>query len=335
MVTCMECGAEFKNRIQWTHFKKCPGSVKSLAEYKEKYPTAELVSEWARKACVMTRDKMIEKYGLEEGEIRWERYRELQRKTNTFEYKNEKYGMTRQEFEDYNKMRSTTLDNMISRHGIEEGTRKWDQYRDRQRETCSRDYFIKTYGSDDGAAKYDAFAKGRARGIDWYMEKYGADGESMYIQSMEDLGARFKLYSKVSQEFCVDVERILEERGLFHTYYATKNKEFGSMDGPTKKYYFYDFVNIDLMLCIEFNGDLYHGNPAMYDGSDIPPFINNTKTANELWEKDRIKNHVLEKRGFLVVTVWERDYYDRKEIVLNNIKEVVNERIEFCKQLCD
>ena len=50
-----------------------------------------------------TLDKMIKKYGIEDGTSRWNIYCNRQKETNTLTYKREKYGWTDEEFDEYNK----------------------------------------------------------------------------------------------------------------------------------------------------------------------------------------------------------------------------------------
>lgn len=53
----------------------------------------------------VTLENLIKKYGEIEGEIRWQEYKDKQAYTNSFEYKKEKYGWTREKWEEYNKSR--------------------------------------------------------------------------------------------------------------------------------------------------------------------------------------------------------------------------------------
>ena len=65
----------------------------------------------------VTLEKLIITYGINEGKIRWEIYKQKQAYTNSFEYKNKKYGMTEEQFKNYNKNRSSTLELMCKRYG--------------------------------------------------------------------------------------------------------------------------------------------------------------------------------------------------------------------------
>lgn len=75
-----------------------------------------------------TLENFVAKYGEEEGKKRWDSYVNKCSVTNTFEYKQEKYGWTKEQFDEYNKSRAVTLALMIKRYGEEEGRMRYDEY---------------------------------------------------------------------------------------------------------------------------------------------------------------------------------------------------------------
>ena len=109
----------------------------------------------------VTKEKMIKKYGITEGTERWNSYCKKQADSNKFEYKHEKHGMTYEEYDEYNKSRAVTLDNMIKRYGVQDGLFHWNQYVERQRYTCTLEYFIEKYGDTIGTEKYNDFVEKR------------------------------------------------------------------------------------------------------------------------------------------------------------------------------
>ena len=90
----------------------------------------------------VTKEKMIKKYGISEGTERWDSYCKKQADSNKFEYKHEKHGMTLEEYDEYNKSRAVTLNNMIKRYGVNEGLIHWNQYVESERYTCTLPYYI-------------------------------------------------------------------------------------------------------------------------------------------------------------------------------------------------
>jgi hypothetical protein len=60
----------------------------------------------------------------------------------------------------------------------------------------------------------------------------------------------------------------------------------------------------------EFNGDYWHGNPAIFNSNDIN--LSNHKTFGELYEATLQKEAALKGAGYIVVSIWENDW--RKSI---------------------
>lgn len=109
------------------------------------------------KVCKRTQENFIKQFGKEEGIKRWEQYKEKQAYSNTFEYKHQKHGWDKNQFNAYNRSRAVTLENLIKKHGEVKGVERWNSYIERQRYTTSKEYFIKTYGEIEGRLKWEAF----------------------------------------------------------------------------------------------------------------------------------------------------------------------------------
>lgn len=105
-----------------------------------------------------------------------------------------------------------------------------------------------------------------------------------------------------------------------HTYFKELNKEFGKY--TKEKYYYYDFVLSNKKKCIEFNGTYWHRDPRVYEENSIVKQVN--KTAKEIWKSDKIKIDVLKKFDFKILIIWELDYKNNKE-------EIINKCINFLK----
>ena len=90
------------------------------------------------------------------------------------------------------------------------------------------------------------------------------------------------------------------------------NKEISS---PSK----YDICNPDTKKIIEFNGDFWHCNPKEYrDENFIHPI--SKKTAKELWANDEYKIKLANSFGYEVLTIWESDYKNNKEEIIEICK---------------
>ncbi len=79
----------------------------------------------------------------------------------------------------------------------------------------------------------------------------------------------------------------------------------------------FDFYLKDYNLLIEFNGDYWHCNPKRYDKDYINKKKN--KTAKEIWEYDKHKLYLAEKNGYNTLTIWESDYKNNKNIILEKL----------------
>ena len=226
LVKCEACGKEFK-RISTTHLKsKCIRPMTTV-EYRELYPNAMLVPPGLVSMLGMTKEKAIERYGEEEGTRRWNEYCGLQAETNTFEYKQLHYGWTREQFDEYNRSRATTLVNMIRRHGEESGTRMFEEYCEKQRYTTTIDYFIEEYGVEEGTKIFNNFDAARAF----------VGGQS---------GIEVECYGLLKQML---PELVLSISVL------------GARCGP------FDYGCHVKKKLIEFNGDFWHANPDIHDES--------------------------------------------------------------------
>ncbi len=71
-------------------------------------------------------------------------------------------------------------------------------------------------------------------------------------------------------------------------------------------------------LLVEYNGDYWHCNPNKYSAE----YFNHKKqmTAQQLWDYDGNKIDLAKNKGYNVETIWESDYKNNKNIILEIIK---------------
>lgn len=265
-----------------------------------------------------TLQKCVIMYGEELGNIAWKEYCDKQAKTNTFEYKQEKYGWTKEKFDEYNASRAVTLENCVERHGEEAGTKIFLDYCEKQKYVgCAKEYFIEKYGEELGTQKYLEVNSQKSLNIENFIRKYGEiDGPNKLKDYHENRSSNS--YSKVSQVLFDAIYEKLNNKD--HIYYATLNKEFTKYDNDNKCCYYYDFVCSQRKKCIEFNGITYHAK-SQTDESFRNPF-NVELTAKEAYDKEQIKLDLIKSWGFEVLIVWE-DEYDKDRI------KVTKECLEF------
>nr|DAF06229.1 MAG TPA: DNA mismatch endonuclease [Caudoviricetes sp.] len=270
-------------------------AIDRLTRYKSLNPTA------------VTKEKLILKYGEEDGLRRWDHYVERQRITNTKEYKMQVHGMTSEEVDAYNKSRSVTLENCIKRHGKEKGTEIFEKYRKRQAYAGVKlEYFIEKYGEEQGKIEYDRVSRSKSHNIENYRKRYGDKAEA----KLEEYFTRTNpgcYRSKVADKFLDKVESLLteDERKCGHREYCVFSPEHNQV-------FAYDYVNTMLKLCIEYNGDYWHGNPLIYEHN----YQLQAGTAEEIWEKDVKKMKALiDNRDIIKYTiVWESSELSEKDI---------------------
>ena len=255
-------------------FNTCNKYVKSA------FLVTDLDFDKQRKKHGITLEKMIFLHGKERGEQAWHNYCEKQKKTNYFEYKNEKFGWDLNHFNQFNKSRAVTKENLISKYGEELGIEKWNAYVDKQKYTKSLQYLIDKFGKNKGTSKYLEINKSKALTLENYTLKYGSEiGLEKFKQMVLKKDTHF---SKVSQSFFSELDANIAHLSLT-TYYHTKNKEFGKLLTSINKYCKLDFYIKEINLTIEYNGDYWHANPKFYKSSDI---LYNNQTASDIWKVD-------------------------------------------------
>lgn len=229
------------------------------------------------KVCLRTEEFYIKRFGKDEGLKRWNAYRDKQSYSNTFEYKQEKYGWDKEQFNRYNKSRAVTLDNLIKRHGDIKGHIIWEKYIKQQRYTTTKEYFVKTYGEDYGLKKWEAFDKAHHM---------------------------FRKSSDISQELFYQIKRLFPENDI---YFDDYNGEYRV--GP----YSVDYIDHTLKIVIEFYGDYWHMNPVQYESNSYNK--RRKMFAKDIWSRDneRIED-ILSILGpnYKLYVVWERDYLNFK-----------------------
>jgi hypothetical protein len=250
----------------------------------------QISKEWKNQNYSIRLETMIEKYGDIDGTEKWNNYCEKQSITNTYTYKKDKYGWTEEQFDEYNKSRSVTIDNCIKKHGEIDGLKIWNDYIDKQRYSCSLDYFIEKYGEDIGHEKFEKFSKNR--------------------QS-------FSGYSNISQ---VLFESLKNKINKNYTYFhAECNNEYSI--GP----YYLDFFIEELNLAIEFYGDVWHANPLIYKDIDRPNPFNKTLTSSMIWEKDDKRIKFIKTKIKDVFIVWEKDLHEKGlENIVEELLKLIN-----------
>ena len=151
------------------------------------------------------------------------------------------------------------------------------------------------------------------------MEKW-KNRQEKWLRSLMVNGNLKNGYSKISNEmFCKIVNRLNIEESDYVKYYNLNGEFFIESDNT---YYLYDFKYLNKI--IEFNGDVYHGNPTIYKEDDIcVNFKDKPLIAKELWERDRIKTNLAIENGFEILTIWESEYKSNKELTIKKCLDFI------------
>jgi hypothetical protein len=135
--------------------------------------------------------------------------------------------------------------------------------------TFSLEKCILKYGEEDGKKRF-------------------TERQNKWLNSLLTNGNMVIGYSKISQELFYKILETYDINDRDKVYFATHNSEF-KLDKYEGGVWLYDFTDTINRKIIEFHGDMYHGNPKKYKSDDYPhPFRKNI-TAQEMWDKDKIK----------------------------------------------
>ncbi len=87
----------------------------------------------------------------------------------------------------------------------------------------------------------------------------------------------------------------------------------------SKKRFNVDGIDPSNKTIFEFNGDFFHGNPAVYEPNEINDM--NKCTFGQLYQETLDKEQALKAAGYTVISIWEKDYYENRRAKL---KESLN-----------
>lgn len=294
---CEDCMLKEFPELEMKNMSRIYNMPTKYAAYAFRIPMSDIDGK-KNELCIRNKETFVKKYGEEEGNRRWNEYREKQRVTNTFLYKKEKYGITLEEFNEYNKSRSCTLENFVKRYGEEEGNRRWDEY-------CYREAYTNS--------------------LEYYIEKYGNDGERKWKELSQAKAT--KGCSPISQEL---FSKLMDSDILngHSVYYRDLNREYEVNDSVHKRIYYLDFYDETLNLCIEFNGNSFHPKKTEYSDDDLfkNPFMKQPVKAGIIRKREEEREEYLKIcRGMSVITVWEDEYKSDREGTLNKIMNIIRE----------
>lgn len=175
----------------------------------------------------------------------------------------------------------------------------------------------------------DKVSELQARGLDFLIKKYG---EEEGYKRWKDRNNKWKLKMFCSERgLKTGRSKIADE--LFNNIYNRLDIEDESdiMTGDNEMsiqvndkngdlhIFRYDFTIKSKNRIIEFNGDYWHCNPLKYNEDYTHPI--RKQTAAYVWQWDDYKKRIANKFGYEVKVVWEKEYNDDPEGVVNSCME--------------
>ena len=253
-----------------------------------------------------SKESFIRRYGEAEGNKRYEEYIKFHSDKNKFEYKHEHLGWSKEQFDEFNRNRAVTLELCIKKHGQDLGKKIFEEYCGKQAYAgCKLEYFVEKYGEEKGNAIYQEVNKKKSLNRETFVRKYGeVEGEHIW-KAYWLKRSHTSPVSVVSQKL---FDEILSQIPS-NQYNKVKYASFGGEQCIIGKtgYMFPDFL-YDNKKIIEFNGDYWHKNPKIYAEDD---------ESRLKWKQDSERQSELERLGYEVLVVWERDFYDNEQEVVH------------------
>lgn len=318
LCTCESCliekFPEYVNKNKTRIFNTC----NEITCYAFNIPEEE--KNLSNKKKAPTEKHLIEKYGIAEGHKKWEEYRISLSNKNTLAFYIERYGeeIGKEKYVKHARSRSCTAENFKRRHGVEEGEKKWEQYKHRQAYTETLEYCIEKYGKLEGYKKYQDRCKKKIVSLKTMQKKYGEEEgrkkyESCINKRLETL-SKSPGFSKKATYFFEELIKMLPEELNKEIKYSGNREQHFSVES---KFYVVDFYIPSIRLIIEFFGDYWHANPQIYSEHDI---MFEGKEAKEIWKRDKKRIDNLKTTGNDVLVVWEQNVTES----INNIhKEII------------
>jgi hypothetical protein len=306
LITCKICGKQ-STRIYGAHLKK---HGLTSREYLKLYPNAPLYTESDNKNTTknsgkhMKQDKyrkmFSEMFKGENNPNSKSKTTEEQRKQRSpfsksfIKYKNENEALNFQ-----NKIsksvgaekRPTRIEYWIKKGYTEEESKNIIS---KNQSTFSLKKCIEKHGEENGTKKW-------------------IERQEKWQKSLLENGKLKCGYSEISQElFYKILEKYpFEERK--NIYFATKNQEyFINKDN----FYQYDYTDIKIKKIIEYNSDMYHANPKIYESKDHPHPFRKWLTSKNIWVHDEDKIKTANNHGFTVLTIWDSEYRSNPDKIL-------------------
>ena len=269
-----------------------------------------------------TLSSFIGRYGEEEGLSRYNSFTDKIKYRQSVDYFKDNYGENwESKYQEFLKSKdNTSLDSFIKRYGEKEGAERYKLHCEKVGVTL--DKMISLYGKEKGENAYYLWVEACNHNLDYFITKFGEkEGSERYLRWREQ--ATMMRTSEPALALFKKLDSLLPDDKSNKTIYYPKSKyEFSTI--VNKKAIFVDF-NLGNLI-IEFNGDFWHANPKFYTNPDEmhPTGL----LVKELHEKDQNRVEGLQSLGFKVLVVWEFDYKNNEEEVINTCLNFIKDNYE-------
>jgi len=308
---------------------RMPGTIEYFMYFKNINDINEckkLSKQWGKDTAI-TLENQIRLYGEEIGELKFNNYCKKQAYSNTLEYMINKYGIEEgtKKYYTANEKRAVTLPNLIKNHGKKEGTKIWENYLERQAYTNTKEYFVELYGEEKGIEKYKHINFLKSHSYESYLERCDGDIE-LATQKLAEYWRKvdnYKNTSLISIELFNELLDFCLNNNWKKIFYETYTQEwYLSIRG-------FGFTKVDFFIketgkIIEFYGDYWHANPLIYEPNE---FINypqkQRKKAKDIWKHDELRINAIKRMPYIkdILIIWEHDYRKNKNDIIKKCKQ--------------
>ena len=318
------------------------------------------ISKERKKRTSITRENLIEKYGLENGEKRYQDF--VNKSMSTIDNYKKRYGDLWSERWSYflATRDSSSLKACVAKYG-EDGERIFAERVLEFKKSSDIKFYIGKYGEEDGVKKFEELNQKKAFGAikSWSFEEFlknqkesGLSKEEikdLYLKKIKGRSSKTIEYF-LQKVFSLEESKELRVKALESLYRNSgKNnpvsKEsinffsqlqkalnrtciFGSKKNEislrnSEKLYFFDFFDAKSKTIIEYNGSVYHAPEILSEVERVNWKSKHGLNWNDVHNKDMQKIEAAKSAGYNVIVVWDYEVKTKTRIK-EKIKELIN-----------
>ena len=175
--------------------------------------------------------------------------------------------------------------------------------------------FISKYGLEEGTKKYNERCKAisKAQKIEWFIEKYGKiEGPKKYFEKQEKISNFHKRNTNITSK---------GERDLYNL--IRFEYDDAKLEYPTN-YGIIDIFIPEKNVIIEYYGDYWHCNPKYYDENFYHKNLEMTAKEKHIFDENKNKRYLENIKNSKIIIIWESSFKlmndENKLTLLKNIK---------------